>query len=214
MILTMSAISDRAIDRRLAPDRQPMALALRRELDQLVRAHLERRVDQLVVVAGDEAVVLRRGQPHRDLPARRRRDSDARLAPGERGGVHKDAGAVEEGVRVVDVRRAHRQIVGVHAIARDHAGGAAGVDAPGGLVDLAHRQRLAFTRRAGDVLHVPLELAHQIRAGRPHRQLQVDVGTTDGEVGLDTHQVRIALLEIDPIFDAWHRKMNITDRGA
>ena len=165
-------------------------------------AHLDRMVDQLVVVRRTiraEAVHRCAGPRHRggDPPvaiarAGRAQDVDAAgaLLPSQR--TQEYAWTIEEGMTGVQMRTAHRQVEGIH-VDRHHDGPGVGCHDPGVLVDLGYRQRLAPAARA-DRHHVPGEVADQIAAGDPGRQreaLSIRVGIGDGagdfeEMGLRT----------------------------
>jgi hypothetical protein len=90
-------------------------------------------------------------------------------------------------MRVVEVARAHRELVGVDGVC-DLERPAWRVDAPGVLVDLLppRRRRVLARRERREVLHVTRELAHEVRAGRPHRHHEIDVVAVRREVA-DTH---------------------------
>jgi hypothetical protein len=73
----------------------------------------------------------------------------------------------------VEMAGAHREFEGVDLVAHTHALSAAGRNPPGGLVELLPFERLAAGARR-EALHMPAEVAHHIRTGRPHRQRDVE----------------------------------------
>ncbi|CFW01053.1 Uncharacterised protein [Bordetella pertussis] len=169
--------------RRHAGEHQFVFGAMRLETDDLRRAHLDRVVDQRVVVgravaaeamaAGRARQPLRLGQAGVDLPAfdaaRRRQVENAGrvFLP-----VHaqENAGAVEKAVAFVQVRAAHREIPRIHRIV-DLQRAAARRHLPGVVVDLVHRHRPAAGAR-GQRLDLAGEIAYQVAAGNPRGQGQ------------------------------------------
>src|SRR5581483_8199624 len=200
-----------------APDGEAVRLVERGELDQLVRADLERAVDQLVVVRGDEGVRLARRGVERDggAPAVGRVHGDARRASGQCIHIKEEAGAVPEAVRVVEVRGADRQVVGVDAVAHADAPGVARVDLPRGLVALGDGERAAFAVVGGDLLHVARIFADEIRAGRPYRELEVEERAARRKARLDGVEVGVAIAQLDRVLDGIHARWFITaNRGG
>src|SRR5207244_1053462 len=115
-------------------------------------------------------------------------------------GVEKNAGSVEEGMRLVQVRGAHRQIPCVHVVSHAQRS-LAGRALPRVLRDLCHRDTLAFRLRM-QLDHVARELAHEITARDPRGQTQnltvrrrIRYGASDGE------QMRAWIARHDPVLD-------------
>jgi hypothetical protein len=138
----------------------------------------EGRVVEHVEVLGAEGV-RRAGdgrQARRDLPVAEGLDLQRRGRAEQSVGVDEEVGVVPEGVAVVQLARAHAQLVGVDRVAHAHLARAAGLDAPGVLVRLRPRERAARPVARLEPLHVPLVLADEVGAGRPDRQEQVERG--------------------------------------
>lgn len=151
--------------------------AARHERAEREGAHLDGVVDQLVVVRrgiGSESVAWRAlaGHCRGDAPstvARAARPQDLDLAGARLRAEHAEEHAwpVEEAVRGVQVRAAHRQVPRVD-FGRDGQRAAAGRRAPGVLVDLGDAHRPAAARGT-DRHHVAGKIADEIAAGNPRR---------------------------------------------
>ncbi len=170
--------------------------AARREPSERERAHLDRMVDQLLVAGGRvraEAVPRRPLAPHRGRHAPpaiarppRRDDLDFARRGVMADDAQEDAGAVEEPMRGVEVRAAHR------GIPRIHLGGhgerpVAGVGTPRVLVELAQPHRPAPVPGA-DRDDVAGKLAHHVAAGNPRGQDEALAGgirRIDGDAHLE-----------------------------
>ena len=105
----------------LAPDRERVGDASHAEVDRAVRPALERRVHELVVALGAEDAASR-GQCHGGLPALRETERDLLRLVLAALDVEEQKRAVAVGVRGVEVRRAHAQLVGVDAVSDEDQG--------------------------------------------------------------------------------------------
>ena len=165
----------------LAGEHQFVQGAVRGEADDLRRAHLHRIVDQRVVVRRPiqaETVSPRRalhaagfGQRGVDLPV---------FQPGrgdeiEQAGfvflpldAQEHAGAVEESMRLVQVRAAHGQVPGIDGVFDfERAGARRGL--PGMVVEFFHAHRPPAAP-GGQCLDLARKIANQVAAGYPGGQ--------------------------------------------
>ena len=173
-------------------------------------AHLDRVVDQRVVVG--RAVAAETVSGRAGFRQRRRDPPVAKRAAGRRCEIDlvrlavaavdpdEDAGAVEEPVRFVEMRRAHRRVPGVHPIPEAERP-AARRRAPAVLVDLVDRDRRSAAV-GGQRDDVARELADHVAAGNPGGQreaLAVGVGRGDSARHLEVVAARVD--RHDPVMD-------------
>ncbi|OIQ72759.1 hypothetical protein GALL_456110 [mine drainage metagenome] len=126
---------------------------------------------------------VQRGQGRRQHPAWRGDRSPHALRLGaarRRSDLHRvgqmfasgrgeqQAAGIEKSTGIVQIRRTHRQVIGIDRIAQTQRP-AARRDAPAVLGDLVHLHRLATAPRL-HLQHMARKLAHQIASGNPYRQ--------------------------------------------
>ncbi len=186
------------VGRRVAPHDHLVRHARRGEGERLVRADLERAVDERVVVGRDERAVLL-GQGGERAPALGRDDLDHVPAVPEPLVVEEHRRAVEVAVAAVEVAGADGELVRVDPVAEDDLG-ARRVDAEAALVDPDDLGGAAVGER-GHVLELAGVLADQVAARRPHRERDGERPRLGGEAGLDLEQVRVRAGHRDAVVD-------------
>ena len=183
------------------PQRDLVGLPERAEAERPVRADLDGRVGELVVVARDELAraALERG---RDAPARRREDLDRvrlRLAAAR---VREDRRRVHEPVRPVEVAGAHRQLVRVDAAAEQRALRAARPEEEAVLVEPLEREWAAGAILGRGALDVPRELPDEVAPRGPDREHQLDGLAGPLDERLDVEEVRMRFGHREPVTHA------------
>ena len=181
------------------------------EMSEREMAHLDRVIDQFVVIARlvqTEAVALcalrtaRARQGGGDAPvgefgigARAQIDLARPILAAEHAQEH--AGAVEEGVGAIEMRRAHAEVPGIDLVLEgDFA--THGRCSPGVLVELGQFDG-ALAGARFDAHEVAREITDQITAGNPGRQSKAQGFAIGGNGQRDAQQMRFGAIQVERI---------------